>query len=430
MGVTVREKVKGSGEYWIFINHLGKRKARKVGAKGAAKEVARRIQMRIAAKAFKVDDETIPTFGELAREWISLTVPATCKPATLREYQIILRKHVLPVFVKKPVDQITRLHVKDFLLSKGNAGFAASTVGHFKNVVSGVLSRAVEAEIIAHNPAQRLGRVVKPKDRKADIEPLTADEVNQLLEVFRDKYPHHFPMVLCLARTGMRFGEVRGLEWGDVDFRGGFIMVRRGMSRDKVETPKSGKGRRVDMSGQLAGVLHDLRTRRKREALAKGKGKMPDQVFLSPEGMPVQENNFRNRVWYKALAAAGLRKTRIHDLRHSYASLLIQNGEPLPYIRDQLGHSTIRLTVDTYGHLAPQGNRAAVDRLDNPALTPHLPATYTQPKPNKKGLAEANPLKNLERETGFEPATLSLEGSFGEATQPTEKAHLLVFARP
>lgn len=83
----------------------------------------------------------------------------------------------------------------------------------------------------------------------------------------------------------------------------------------------------------------------------------------------IHPDNFRNRVWPKLLAKAGLRKIRIHDLRHTYASLLIAQGESLAYgtVKDQMAHHSIRVTVDTYGHLVPGGNMAAVDRLDEPS---------------------------------------------------------------
>jgi integrase len=76
-------------------------------------------------------------------------------------------------------------------------------------------------------------------------------------------------------------------------------------------------------------------------------------------------DNIRSRVFYRCLEKAGLRRVRIHDLRHTYASMLLQQGESLAYIRDQLGHHSIQVTVDIYGHLVPGGNHAAVDRLDD-----------------------------------------------------------------
>ena len=91
----------------------------------------------------------------------------------------------------------------------------------------------------------------------------------------------------------------------------------------------------------------------------------PAWVFTNREGQPLDGDNVRRRVFSKALSKAKLREIRIHDLRHTFASQLIQQGESLAYVRDQLGHSSIQVTVDVYGHLVPGSNRAAVDRLDD-----------------------------------------------------------------
>jgi len=103
-------------------------------------------------------------------------------------------------------------------------------------------------------------------------------------------------------------------------------------------------------------------------------------MFTNEEGRPLDQANFHYRVWHKLLAKAGLRYIRVHDLRHTFASLLIQNGESLAYVKEQMGHLSIKITVDTYGHLVPRGNKAAVDKLDglenatvrNPDATNHM----------------------------------------------------------
>ena len=91
---------------------------------------------------------------------------------------------------------------------------------------------------------------------------------------------------------------------------------------------------------------------------------MEDWLFTTPEGNMLDPNSMRKRVFYRVLDLAELRRVRFHDLRHTYASLLIQQGESLAYVRDQLGHHSIQVTVDVYGHLVPGGNRKAVDKLD------------------------------------------------------------------
>jgi len=111
-----------------------------------------------------------------------------------------------------------------------------------------------------------------------------------------------------------------------------------------------------------------LRHQRRRETVKKGWKTVPDWVFVNAEGNPLDRNNWRRRVFDKALEKAELRKIRVHDLRPTFANLLIEAGESLAYIRDQLGHHSIKVTVGIYGHLAPEGNKEAVDRLDDPAL--------------------------------------------------------------
>jgi integrase len=110
-------------------------------------------------------------------------------------------------------------------------------------------------------------------------------------------------------------------------------------------------------------------------------------VFTNGVGGFINVNNWRRRVFNKALKKAGLRRIRIHDLRHTYASLLIQAGESLAYVRDQLGHHSIKVTVDIYGHLAPEGNKQAVDKLDDVLpMHPVAPSLHPAPSDNEKGL--------------------------------------------
>jgi integrase len=118
------------------------------------------------------------------------------------------------------------------------------------------------------------------------------------------------------------------------------------------------------MSLLLTDTLKALLLERKKETLRKGWVEVPPWVFLSKEGTPLDPGNLRTRVWAKLLTKAELRHVRLHDLRHIYASLLIQQGESLAYVKEQMGHHSIKLTVDTYGHLMPGGNKAAVDKLD------------------------------------------------------------------
>ena len=151
---------------------------------------------------------------------------------------------------------------------------------------------------------------------------------------------------------------------GDLDFNGGFIEVQRAFSRGRLTTPKSGKGRRVDMSNGLAETLKQHLVNRKKEALKKGWGEPSELLFYNEAGNPIDINHIRKRVFYKCLEKAGLRRIRIHDLRHTYASLRISKGDNILDVSKQLGHHSIKITLDIHGHLIPGAKKSEVDELD------------------------------------------------------------------
>jgi integrase len=186
-----------------------------------------------------------------------------------------------------------------------------------------------------------------------------------MVELTRIELVTPLALFLCAIHTGLRSGELAGLQWGDLDENGKFLVVRRGIVRGKVNPTKSGKVRKVDVSDALMSALLKLRPKRKEALLADGKNELAatSWIFENENGGFQDMKNLKNRHFHKCLEKAGLRRIRFHDLRHTFASLLIQNGEPLAYVKEQLGHSSIKITVDVYGHLVPGANRQAVNRL-------------------------------------------------------------------
>jgi integrase len=128
--------------------------------------------------------------------------------------------------------------------------------------------------------------------------------------------------------------------------------------------PKSGKARRVDLPEVMVARLRTRKSICEAEAVVTGREASP-WVFPAPSdpSKPMNGAFVRYKVWYRVLRRAGVRQVRVHDLRHTYASLLLEAGEPMLYVKEQLGHSTIQTTVDLYGHVKPGKNREAVDRL-------------------------------------------------------------------
>jgi len=306
---------------------------------------------------------TVPTFSELADNWLSKVVPVSCKPSTLRDYQIIVEKHLKPALGVRLVGDITRLDIKNFLLKK-IAEYAPSTVTHMKNAISGILALAVDAEVLSVNPALALGKLWKEKPRGKEIYPFDKEALKKLLEAFQTHYPWYYPLVATLALAGLRAGEACGLQWEDMDFSGGHIHVRRSLSRMEIVSPKNGKTRKVDLASSLSQVLQEHRTAMKREALARGWGKPPKLVFVSPSGGPIDINPFRSRVWNLAQDKAKLRRRRIHDLRHTFITIHLMEGADIAWVSKQAGHHSIKFTWDNYFHWIPsERDKANADRL-------------------------------------------------------------------
>jgi len=369
MSVQVREKIKDSGDWWIFIEHHGQRRSKKIGRdKRFALEAAKKIEAKLILGDLKLSKNEDVTFGHYAKTWIENTVPATCKRISISDYTGILKNHVLPDLEKTPVTDINKAMVKKLLQKKLKEGYAASTATHIKNAISGVLELAVDDNKISSNPAQIIRKLIRSKVKKYHIDPLTREETKLLLETCLTHYPKHYPMLLTLCRTGMRLGEVIALQWGDIDFNNRFIIVRRSRSKSHTSTPKNDKYRNVDMSRQLTECLSKLKIKRKEEYLAKGES-VPEWIFISEIGTPLIEGHWRERIFKKILEKAKIRQIRIHDIRHTYASQLIQDNRSLAYIKDQLGHHSIQVTVDIYGHLVPGANKEVVDSLDDPDYT-------------------------------------------------------------
>jgi len=368
MGVKVREKTKGTGVWWIFIDHQGRRKAKKVGRdKTAAESIAKKIEAKLVLGDLglvKKKADAVAKFEEYANTWITLNVPATCKPSTTSDYKGILKNHVTPVFGKITVNEISRFMVKKFLMKKITDGFASSTVTHMKNAIAGVLNLAVDDEVLSTNPAHNVGKIFKRQNPKPKIDPFNMDELATLLKTCLSHFPRHYPMFLTLARTGIRLGECLGLKWRDIDFKNRFITIERSLSKGKIETPKSGQSRKVDMSQQLTNTLRELKHQRKIETLKMGWAHMPEWVFVNKKGTPLNHSNWRNRVFYKTLEKTSLRKIRIHDLRHAYATMRISKGDNIADVSKQLGHHSVKFTMDIYYHWVPGGNKSEVDGLD------------------------------------------------------------------
>jgi len=350
--------------WWVFVNHRGRRKAKKVGDRATALEVARQIRQRLAEGDLGLfASDPGPTLEAYANGWLT-DGEAGRKASTHRFYDFNLRLHILPVLGGKPVSAVTRADCRHLITACRAKSLKPASMRGVNRTLSAVLSQAVEDALLPANPAFRMGKYLRAGDElPPEIQPLTSLQSQALVAQAEKTFPEFAPLFLCALRTGMRLGELLALQWNDIDFGDRLIHVRRSRVAGRLTSTKNTQRRRVDMSLMLRESLRRLRTARKRTALKEGTP-LEKWVFTTRAGQIVDGDNLRSRVFYRILEQADLPRIRLHDLRHTYASLLIQQGESLAYVQQQLGHSSIQVTVDVYGHLIPGANRAAVDRLD------------------------------------------------------------------
>jgi integrase len=384
MAVKVREKVKGSGDWWLFIDHKGKRKAKKVGSREDAEAQKEKLEeiLKDGPLTIRTRGDT-KTFRQYATDWLKTHVKNNLTPATYRDYSYMLEQFILPELGSVPIAEVRREEIKALcfriLGMKFHKGYdkkgkkiyrqySKSTAHHVVRIISAILGAAKEERIIQTNEAENPGKFITLPRPGESARILTLDEADALLTSTLTHFPDDYPLLFTLLRSGLRNGEVRGLQWNDVDEIEQVLLVRRAWSKKNLSTPKSGKPRKVHMGDRLKSVLQFHRAKVEERAAKKGKEVNPDDwIFTAPKkwGEPLYETAI-NQVLNRCLKKAGLPHIRVHDLRHTVASWRIARGTPVAYVKDLLGHSTIKLTVDTYGHEVQSADRAYVNGLDAP----------------------------------------------------------------
>jgi integrase len=381
MGVKVREKRKGSGEWWIFINHAGNRKAVKVGSKKAAEDRKRDWEKAIADR--KMDISPPPqqvSFKKHAEKWYNNHVLHTLKPSTREHYRKQLDKHILPWFGNKAISKITRAEIKECWSKKLDEGLAGS-IRVFNTILSSIFTDALEENLIYRNPAAKPGKNFPKRVQNEDFH--TVEEGYAILKAAKACRPQMYLLFLTAWAIGAREGELIGLEWSDIDWRGGFIVIQRTDYHGHVGTTKTGKTRRTDMAEGLASILESHRKQVAAEALRKGMP-IPSRVFTTKTGQPYNAANIRRAYEYCQMKA-GVRQLSFHtSTRKGFGSGHLNAKESLSYIGNQLGHSDIKQTAQAYAFLKP-GNPEAANRLfdqliNGKSATPAQPVRTVEEK--------------------------------------------------
>jgi integrase len=311
------------------------------------------------------------TFADFVAGWLE-RYALRVRPSSLARVRDVLPH--LEVFRSLPLDEIRPAAVEDHVAAL--AGRAPRQAELALRVLKQVLANAKER---GHLVDEGVFRVKAPRREQPEMRFLTWAEVDELAANTLAPYGN---LVLLAALTGLRQGELFALRDRDVDLEALTFQVEHGAYEGELVPVKTrASRRRVDLSSTAAHVL-------RRQLLAR-KPNERGLVFPSPQGAILDDDNFRHRVFRPAIRRTGHAGLRFHDLRHTYAALMVAAGAHPKYLQAQMGHSSIRVTLDLYGHLFPDANRGVLPALD--ALTaPSTPHRANGPNVTPKGKVPAS----------------------------------------
>ncbi len=303
------------------------------------------------------------TLAAYLEEWLNTVVSVRVRPNTLAGYRYHVDRYLKSGIGRRPLGSLTAREVRVYLDKLRGEGVGTRTVQYVHSTLRAALEDAVREEIIGKNVA-KLVRVPRPP--KQDRAPLTLDEVKALLQATREHRLH--AMFVVFAVLGLRRSEVLGLMWADVDLDAGTLLVRHGLQRVDGKLlllpTKTLRSRRTVALPELvveALRAHRRRQRHEREHLGPRWGDL-GYVFTTPVGTPIDPRNC-SRVVQEACKTAGVRVVRLHDFRHGCVSVLLGMGVPPRTVMDIVGHTTLELTMNVYGHVSLDEKRAAMHRL-------------------------------------------------------------------
>lgn len=310
------------------------------------------------------------TFKEYKKIWLKGYAEMNLKPSTLALYNIILDKHLIPQWGDYQLEGIKTAHIQMYA-SERLKKVSSKTVRNEIALLKQMFKHAHQWGYVKTNQAEHATR---PRIEKNEIEILEPGEIEKMIGHSTDAYRIAFKTAVM---TGMRAGELWGLQWGDIDGNAGQIYVRRSLWGGNFQTPKSKTSiRKIDIPQSLIFEL-------KKWKLACPINKY-DLVFPNTDVELTVHNTAIKSHFNPALRRAGLRQVSFHSLRHSNASMRSQGGQNIKYLSTQLGHSSINITMDRYGHLFNDMDftRQQVELLEDSFLSVRKPLE----EGNKKGL--------------------------------------------
>ena len=301
-----------------------------------------------------------------------------CSPRTKASYEMIIRRHIIPELGGILLSQLDPRHLQAFYSRQkvqgcvdGKGQLSSKTVRYCYSLLAEALEHAVKMGLVSRNVAK--ATEVPRVDHKV-MSTLTLEDIPKFLEAA--KGTPYYTLFYLLLHTGLRRGEALALKWKNIDLGLASLGVSAYLSVVEaayklngiyvVKEPKTSHSRRwIALSPSLALVLRQYKAEQEAQRALLGKSLTDDDfVFAHPDGTPLDPSTV-SHAFNKIIRKAGLPHIRLHDLRHTHASLLLQAGVHPKIVQERLGHSSIRVTLDTYSHVIGGLQEVAAQRFDD-----------------------------------------------------------------
>lgn len=284
---------------------------------------------------------------------------------TYNTYNSIINNHLIPNLGNIPLQQLKPLHIEDYYYQKQNE-LSQRTLLHHHRVLSLALKNAVGWQLIPNNPCDY---VEAPKPKKYKATALTPEQSKELLNLVKDT-DMETPITLILA-TGIRRGELLALTWNDIDFDNKILSIDKSLAVDEetkeliIKEPKSKSSiRTISLSDGTINILKQHKVKQNEEKLKLGKYyKDNNSVFATPDGSLINPSTFSKK-FGNIIKGSNLPHIRLHDLRHTNATLMLKSKIPAKVASERLGHSNTATTLDIYSHVLKSMQEEAADKLD------------------------------------------------------------------
>ncbi len=331
-------------------------------------------EARAGADAGLVFDAGTLTLANYLDRWLADSVKDTVRQRTYERYESIVRVHIKPALGRVKLKALTPAHARALYRQKLDSGLSPRSVNYIHVTLHKALYQAVSDGLVQRNAAQ----VKAPRPEKPEIKPLSPDQARKLIKIAHEIEDRYAALYAVALHTGLREGELLGLQWDDLDL--GYattptLQVRRTLSETrtghKFELPKSGKGRSIKLSRKAAEALRSHRARQAEEKLRLGSlwqdnGLVfPTTTGTTTSGTTTSGTNLLGRHFKPLLKRAELPAIRLHDLRHTCATILLMAGKHPKFVQEMFGHANISITLDTYSHVIEGMDGGLADAMDD-----------------------------------------------------------------